>query len=249
MKTPLGAKRGAAPDPKPGMRINQRLAKEGYATRRGADELIEKGLVFVNGKKAALGDRVLEGDRVEVKGAAARAKYAYFAFHKPAGMDTHDEGPATKNVLASLPPELRALKLFPVGRLDKESHGLLILTNDGRITDRLLNPEHEHEKAYEVTTARPLRASFKDAMGGGVNIEGYETRPAKVEILGERKFRITLTEGKKHQIRRMVAALHNEVEDLKRTRVMNVMLGGLPSGKARAIEGAERDAFLESLGL
>ena len=101
--------RRAAPDPKPGMRINQRLAKEGYATRRGADDLIIRGVVFINGRKAALGDRVLESDRVEVKGAAANAKYAYAAFHKPAGMDTHDEGPVTKNVLASLPPEFRAL--------------------------------------------------------------------------------------------------------------------------------------------
>lgn len=231
------------------MRINQRLAHEGYATRRGADELIEKGLVYIRGRRAKLGDRVLPSDTIEVRGAARNDKYVYVAFHKPSGMDTHDEGAATHNVAAALPKELQKLGLFPVGRLDKESRGLMILTNDGRITDRLLNPDHAHEKTYEVRTRLPLRASFKGAMESGVDIEGYMTKPAKVDILGEKTFRITITEGKKHQIRRMVAALFNEVEDLKRTRVMTIMLGGLPSGRARLIEGKEREAFLSALGL
>jgi 23S rRNA pseudouridine2604 synthase len=173
MKTPLGK------------RINQRLAHEGYATRRGADELIEDGLVFVNGRKAKIGDRVLDTDIIEVKGVRSKA-YSYVAFNKPVGMDIHDEDAAlagTKGISASLPPEFRKLGLFPVGRLDKESRGLVILSNDGRITDRLLNPDRAHEKAYEVTTLKPLRESFKQAMETGVNIEGYETKPALVDIL------------------------------------------------------------------
>lgn len=230
------------------MRINQYLALKGHATRRGADELIEKGFVFINNVKAKLGDRVAEKDVVEVRIKRPRA-YVYLAFNKPKGMDTHKEVTGSDNIIDSLPSDLKRLKLFPIGRLDKNSRGLILLTNDGRVTDRLLNPEYEHEKVYEVMTKKPLRESFKEKMENGVDIEGYLTKPAQVTILSENRFRITLTEGKPHQVRRMVVALFNEVTDLKRTRIMNIAIEPLKPGAYRRLSGKELELFLTSLGL
>jgi len=230
------------------MRLNQYLAHKGHATRRGADELIEKGVVYVNGTKARLGDKVNEKDTVEVRVKRPRS-YVYLAFHKPKGMDTHKEPTGTTDVISSLPSDLKRLKLFPVGRLDKNSRGLILLTNDGRVTDRLLNPEHEHEKVYEVMTKKPLRESAKEKLEQGVVIEGYRTKPAKVTILSENRFRIALTEGKSHQVRRMVVALFNEVADLKRTRIGNIAIEPLKPGEYRRLSGKELETFLDSLGL
>ncbi len=231
------------------MRLNKYLAQKGYATRREADTLIEKRKVYVNGTVAQLGDKVLATDTVEVRGSAKQKTYVYLAFNKPRGMDTHREATGTENVLDTLPSDLKRLGLFPIGRLDKESRGLLILTNDGRITDRLLNPKHDHQKVYEVRTKRPLRATTKERLEAGVDIEGYTTKPARVEILGENRFRIALTEGKSHQVRRMVVALFNEVSDLRRTSIMGIRLGSLKEGTYRRIEGKELEKFLSDLGL
>ena len=140
-------------------------------------------------------------------------------------------------------------EIFPLGRLDKDSHGLMLLTNDGRVTDRLLNPEYAHDKEYIVSVKEKLRSNFKEKTEAGVDIEGYLTKKCKIEILNDFKFKITLTEGKKHQIRRMCVALHNEVQDLKRTRIMNIELGKLPAGSHRAIGGEELKTFLKRLGL
>ncbi len=231
------------------MRINKYLAQKGIATRRDADTLIAKRVVLINGEVAQIGDKVKETDTVELRKNVRPVAFAYIAYNKPVGMDTHREDTGTDNILDSLPSDLRRMKLFPVGRLDKASRGLIILTNDGRVTDRLLNPQHVHEKTYEVRTKDALRESFKENMERGVDIEGYETRPAVVKILGENRFRITITEGKSHQIRRMVVALHNEVADLKRTRIMNIELGTLATAGWRPIEGAELSEFLHALGL
>lgn len=232
------------------VRINKYLADQGHATRRGADELIEKGRVFVNGVPARLGDKVTVDDKVEVRFGRRSKKrvYAYYAYNKPRGVITHSPADDEVDIRESL-PELADLGLFPVGRLDKDSHGLIILTNDGRITDRLLSPDREHDKEYVVQTKLPLRQSFKANMERGVVIEGIDTKPAKVRIMGEKVASITLTEGKKHQVRRMVVALHNEVADLKRIRIMNIRIGSLKAGQARPIEGTELEEFLQSLGL
>ncbi len=232
------------------MRINKYLASKGVATRREADTLIEGGRVFINGRLATLGDKVMETDEVEVRGKDKKAATrVYYAYHKPRSIVTHSavENEEDISMLIEDEPELKGL--FPVGRLDKDSSGLLILTNDGRITDRLLNPNRAHEKEYVVRTSRPLRANFKEHMEKGVRIEDDMTKPAKVQIMGERTFSIILTEGKRHQIRRMVVAMHNDVETLKRVRVMNIMLGKLPPGAVRKIEGKELETFLKSLGL
>lgn len=232
------------------MRINQYLAQQGHSTRRGADELIKKGVVFINGRKAKLGDQVGANDPVEVRRGGIKAPAsAYFAYHKPTGLITLAQTREETDIVKSLPKELQKLKLFPLGRLDKESSGLILLTNDGRVTDRLLNPKYDHEKTYEVKTKLPLRSSFKAKMEGGVDIEGYRTKPAKVQILGEKRFRIAITEGKTHQIRRMVVALFNEVVELKRLSVMNIKLGNLPKGSYRPIRDSELSDFLTSIGL
>lgn len=232
------------------MRLNKYLARKGIATRRDADVLIEKGRVLVNGKKAQVGMKVSETDSVEVgKSGRSVKKLFYIAYHKPRGVITHSPQEGEDDIVSTLPRELRTMGLFPVGRLDKDSYGLIILTNDGRITDRLLNPSAAHDKEYLVKTKLPLRDSFRTHMEAGVDIEGYQTKPAKVRITGEKSFAITLTEGKKHQIRRMVVAMHNEVVDLKRTRILNIRLGTLKGGQARSIDGEELQAFLESIGL
>lgn len=213
------------------MRINKYLALKKISTRRGADELIKEKKVFINGKLAVLGSKVNETDKVEVKGVEQK-EYKYFAYNKPIGIETDS------------PKE----GLFPLGRLDKASHGLLILTNDGRITDQLLNPKYFHEKEYVVKTLNKLRSNFKQKMEAGVNIEGYITKPCKVQILNDSTFRVTLTEGKKHQIRRMCSNLFQEVADLKRERIMNIKLGKLQLNAMREIKGEELVTFLKSIG-
>lgn len=231
------------------MRINKYLALKNYATRRGADELIAKKVVKINGIIAVLGDKVLEGDTVEVKESKNKKEFLYYAFHKTKGIISHSPEGDETDVRESMGPELRAQGVFPIGRLDKDSHGLMILTNDGRITDRLLNPKFDHEKEYEVETRDRLRDSFEKHMSGGVEIEGYKTKPAIVKRMDDTHFRIVLREGKKHQIRRMVVALHNQVKDLKRIRIMHIPLGNIPKGKYRQIKGKELEAFLIDLGV
>ena len=239
-KSPLGAAKPVFP-----MRINKYLAHKGYATRAGADALIAAKKVLINGEPAVLGAKVTENDTVEVRSSGKPASYLYYAYHKPRGVITHSPKPGEREAKEDVPVK----GVFPVGRLDKDSYGLLILTNDGRITDRLLNPDYAHDKEYVVKVRKPLANNWKTRMERGVFIEDYTTKECEVKILDERTFAITLTEGKKHQIRRMCAALGNDVEDLKRVRVMNVELGDLKSGEYRRIEGEELKTFLGSLGL
>ena len=235
-----------APEDDYPMRINKYLAREGISTRRGADELIARGKVFINGRAAVLGDKVQKSDRVELRDKSAPKKYVYFAYNKPVGVITHSPQMGEKDIKQSvaLPKDV-----FPVGRLDKDSSGLIILTNDGRVTDRLLNPARDHDKEYRVRVAEPLRESFKKTMEGGVNIEGYLTAPCTVRKTGPKSFTITLTEGKKHQIRRMVAAVHNQVVELERMRILNIRLENLAPGAWRPIEGEELKTFLARIGM
>jgi|SRR3990167_2417117 len=223
-------------NPKFPMRINRYLAWQKHSTRRGGDELVQKKQVLINGRFAELGDKVNEKDVVEVLKSKKPKSYLYFAYNKPAGETTDT-------------PIFLNKDIFPLGRLDKDSHGLMLLTNDGRVTDRLLNPEYAHEKEYIVVIKEKLRPNFKQKMEAGVDIEGYKTKKCKVEILNNFTFKIALTEGKKHQIRRMCVALRNEVKDLKRTRILNIELGNLPAGSHRAIGGEELNMFLKNLGL
>ncbi len=226
------------------MRINKYLAWKKYTTRRGADELIEKKHVFINGTQAQLGDKVQETDRIEVLHNKKAKPLVYFSYNKPIGIVTHSTQASEQDIRYAV----QLKEVFPIGRLDKDSHGLIILTNDGRITDKLLNPDYIHEKEYLVTVKSKLRPNFKEKMEGGVDIEGYLTKPCKIQIVNDFTFRITLTEGKKHQIRRMCAALFNEVEDIERVRIMNITIGNLAAGIHRKIIGKELELFLKNLG-
>jgi 23S rRNA pseudouridine2604 synthase len=227
------------------MRINKYLALKGHSTRRDADILIQKGQVFINNTLAVLGDKVTETDVVDVRFRGKPKQYRYIAYNKPRGIITHSANSTNDDIADIFPVK----DVFPVGRLDKDSYGLIILTNDGRITERLLGPSQVHEKEYVVTTHENLRGSFKEKMERGVQIEKEKTKKCRVTIVNDKTFKIILTEGKKHQIRRMCVALFQSVKELKRTRIMNIMLGTLQPGAYREIVGEELDVFLKSLGL
>jgi len=226
------------------MRINKYLAQQKICSRREADDLILQKKVKINGRVAVLGDKVLENDKVEVVN--FKKRLFYLAFNKPKGVITHSPQMGEK--------EIRDLinfkNMFPVGRLDKSSSGLIILTNDGRLTDRLLNPEYEHEKEYIVKTDKNVDGLFLKKMEEGVKLEdGYVTKRCIAAKLSQNRFSVILTEGKKHQIRRMCEALKRKVLHLERRRIMNINLGNLQPGDFREIKGAELVKFLTSLGL
>lgn len=230
------------------MRINRYLALRGLATRRGADALIAAGSVLLNGRKAELGDRVASAaDRVEVAKDRKRAKkgYSYVAYCKPRGIITHSPQAGEK----SIGDVSGFAGLFPLGRLDKASEGLIILTDDGRVTERLLHPRFAHEKEYVVTVREKIPAQAKTILERGVESDGEVLTAKKVEAVGPHTLRITLTEGKKHQIRRMLDVLRLTVEKLVRIRIMGVHLGSLKAGQARVLKGSARASFLKSLNL
>lgn len=228
------------------MRINKYLAHKGYSTRTGADEMIKKHMVSINGRVAVLGDKVTEKDVIEVKKSKRPEKYVYLAYNKPKGMvSTNPQGDEK-----AISGEVKyRVKVFPVGRLDKDSYGLIILSNDGRITDRLLNPDRAHEKQYIVQVDQKTSPAFLKHMSEGVTLGDEQTRPAKVKKIKEDSFEITLTEGKNRQIRRMTEKLGRTVIDLKRVRIQNIMLGQIKPGTYREILDDELHTFLLSLGL
>lgn len=229
------------------IRINKYLALNNFSTRVGGDELIKKGLVSINGRKAVLGDKVNEGDEIVVKTKNSKKEYVYYAYNKDVNVSTNPDA-ASKDILqvTRFP-----VKVFPVGRLDKDSHGLIIVTNDGRVTDRLLSPKYVHEKEYTVKVDKPFSDTFLTMMGNGVHFDGFISKKCKVWRMGKSKdvFHIVLTEGKKRQIRRMCEALHHNVINLKRIRVMNIELDKISLGGFREIKGKELETFLKSLNL
>jgi pseudouridine synthase len=229
------------------IRINKYLAQNNYSTRVGGDELIKKGLVFINGRKAVLGDKIYEGDEVVVKNKGVKKEYVYYAYNKNIGVSTNPEV-GVKDILKVTKFET---KVFPVGRLDKDSHGLILMTNDGRVTDRLLSPKYVHEKEYIVKVEPAFTDKFIELMGNGVHFDGFISKKCKVWRDGKKKdtFYIILTEGKKRQIRRMCEALHHKVIDLKRIRIMNIKLDKIPLGGYREIKGEKLDILLKSLQL
>lgn len=230
------------------MRVNRYLALKGYSSRREADALISKGIVTINGKKASLGDKVSESDVVEVDKTKKKGfkNYIYLAYNKSRGIVTHspEEGQKDIRQAARLTQDI-----FPVGRLDRDSEGLILLTNDGRMTDKLLNPEREHEKEYVVRVNKPITNIFVKVMQQGVELEDFKTKPCIVKKKDDFTFHITLTEGKKHQIRRMCAAMGWSVASLRRVRIMNIHLGALPKGQKRILSGQELTKLLSDLGI
>lgn len=220
-------------------RLNKFLSERGVCSRRKADALIEAGKVRVNDKIASLGLLVSEEDEISVQGrvvTSRRPAKVYLAFHKPVGIMTSVD-PKAKDTIRSY------LKLdehiFSVGRLDVASSGLLILTNDGDLAERITHPRFDHEKEYIVTVDRPIRKDDLRTMAEGMVILGSRTKLAEVKKIGENRFVMILTEGRNRQIRRMCEAFGYEVKALRRTRVMNIELGDLPSGKTRLLTQKE----------
>ncbi|MDO7908689.1 23S rRNA pseudouridine(2604) synthase RluF [Paenibacillus sp. JX-17] len=221
------------------MRINKFISETGFCSRREADRLVDSGRVTINGEKAVLGSQAEEGDDVRVDGkpVAAKRKHVYIALHKPVGITSTTEQHIQGNIVDFVGhPE----RIFPIGRLDKDSEGLILLTNDGDIVNKILRAEGKHEKEYIVTVDRPITPSFVQGMSSGVKILGERTLPCKVTRMSERVFRIILTEGKNRQIRRMCAAFGYEVRQLKRIRIMNIQLGSLKNGAWRDLTPEEK---------
>lgn len=226
------------------MRINKYMALKQYATRREADELIANGIVFINGKQAILGDQVNQKDKVEVKATTPKEGYVYYAYNKPLGIVTSLPNSSEKSILdvTTFPT-----KVFPLGRLDKESTGLIIMTNDGRITDKLLNPKNIHEKEYLVEVDKPIEHNFLVNLINGIRLGEYVTKKAKARRIDKYTFEIIITEGKNRQIRRMCASFGYDVINLTRIRIMNILLGKLKQGEYREIKGEELKEFLDKL--
>ena len=231
------------------MRLNKYLAHTGVASRREADELIAAGKVQLNGDKALMGQKVEEGDKVSVLG-KTKAK-SYYAYYKGRGVITHSPSAGEVDIATKLANDYGITHVAPIGRLDKDSEGLMILSNDGRITGPMLDPDSAKEKEYDVQVDKPISGMFKKAMEAGVDIEGYRTKPATISAnpKNDKRFTIVITEGKKHQIRRMCAALGYQIQSLKRVRIMNIEVGKLKPNQYRKIAGSELDQFLKALNL
>ncbi|MFH0851329.1 MAG: pseudouridine synthase [Candidatus Peregrinibacteria bacterium] len=247
-------------------RLQKILSARGIASRRKAEEYITQGLVKVNGVSAILGQKAdPEVDSIEVDGKVleARREMLYFVMHKPKGVvTTNTEGnrgmKGNKGLGASdlsaasvrdlLPRELQG-KVFPIGRLDKDSEGLLLLTNDGVLAYRLTHPKFDHEKEYAVTVEQPIMEGALEKMRNGMMIKGEKTKPAIVRKTGAKTFVIALTEGRNRQIRRMCQKVGNPVVILKRVRIMTLQDARLKPGDVRPLTASEKIQLLASIGL
>jgi 23S rRNA pseudouridine2604 synthase len=226
-------------------RINKYLSEAGFCSRREADKLIDQGRVTINGEVPEMGTKVAPGDIVRVNGKTIinkDEKPVYIAFNKPVGIVcTTDSGVEKDNIIDFINYPKR---IFPIGRLDKGSEGLIFLTNDGDIVNKILRASNNHEKEYVVTVNKPISSTFIDRMGMGISILDTVTKKCEVERLGNYDFRIVLTQGLNRQIRRMCEALDYEVTSLKRVRIMNVLLD-IPVGEWRDITENELNTINE----
>jgi 23S rRNA pseudouridine2604 synthase len=228
------------------MRINKYISESGTTSRRGADKLISEGRVTINGKIAAIGSQVEPGDDVRVSGNPVRVarNYVYIALNKPVGITSTTERHIKGNIIDLVNHPLR---IFHIGRLDKDSDGLILLTNDGDIVNEILRAEHKHEKEYIVTVDKPITPEFLKRMAGGVEILDTKTLPCEVVQLSKYVFQIILTQGLNRQIRRMCASLGYNVVRLQRTRIMNIHLGNLAIGQWRDLSKKERNQLFQDL--
>ncbi|MBQ6815141.1 MAG: pseudouridine synthase [Lachnospiraceae bacterium] len=227
-----------------GVRLNKYLSDGGFCSRREADRLIEAGKVFIDGKVAVMGQKVLEGQKVTVGSADAKKQITrqeelvLIALNKPVGIECTTDKSNPDNIVDFVDYKSR---IFPVGRLDKNSEGLILLTNDGALSDKMMRGANYHEKEYVVTVDKPFDNSFIKKMGAGVPIKDEEhgidtvTRKCHVEKISDNKFKIILTQGINRQIRRMCGYFGYNVIKLKRVRIMNIKLDKLPVGKWRMV--------------
>lgn len=223
-------------------RLNKYISESGFCSRREADKLIEADRVMINDKIPELGTKVMPGDVVKVDGkvivatAKDKSDRVYIAYNKPIGITCTTEHHVKGNIIDAIRHKER---IFPIGRLDKPSEGLIFLTSDGDIVNKILRAENAHEKEYVVTVDKPLSGRFAMRMERGVPILGTVTKPCKVKIQSKFVFKIVLTQGLNRQIRRMCEFLGYEVKKLKRTRIMNVDLAGLKVGQWRDLTEKE----------
>jgi 23S rRNA pseudouridine2604 synthase len=225
------------------MRLNKYISETGVCSRREADKWIAAGRVTCNGLNAALGTQVAEGDEVRIDGEpiGVKKKQIYIALNKPVGIICTTETNIKDNIIEHVGyPE----RIFPVGRLDRDSEGLILLTNNGDIVNEILRSENNHEKEYVVTVNRPITDLSLSMMANGVKIMGEKTKPAKIARINPQSFRIILTQGLNRQIRRMCSALGYKAERLQRVRIMNIRLGDLSPGQWRHLTAAELEALL-----
>ncbi|HEX9979417.1 MAG TPA: 23S rRNA pseudouridine(2604) synthase RluF [Flavobacterium sp.] len=219
-------------------RINKFIGETGYCSRREADKLVEEGRVSINGKAAEMGSKVGPDDEVRIDGKLIRektGKFVYLAFNKPVGIECTTNPDVADNIIDYINYKER---IFPIGRLDKASEGLIFLTNDGDIVNKILRARNNHEKEYTVTVNKPITDRFIERMGNGIPILDTITRKCKVEQISKYVFKITLTQGLNRQIRRMCEYLGYEVTSLKRIRIINISLD-IPLGRYRELTPAE----------
>lgn len=223
-------------------RLNKYLSDTGVCSRREADKLIEQKRVTINGKLPELGTKVKQGDTVKLDGkivggvAEDKSDRIYIAYHKPVGITCTTERHVKGNIIDAVGHKER---IFPIGRLDKPSEGLILLTSDGDIVNKVLRAENAHDKEYIVTVNQPISERFLKKMAKGVPILGTVTKPCQVSARGRFQFSIILTQGLNRQIRRMCEFLGYEVTKLKRTRIMHIQLGKLPPGQWRNLTRQE----------
>lgn len=229
-------------------RLNKFISESGLCSRREADRYIEKGTVFINGKRAKVGDQVFAGDKVMVNGHNIEPKeesnFILLAFNKPVGITSTTEGSVRDNIVDYVNHSER---IFPIGRLDKDSSGLIFLTNNGDIVNKILRAGNKHEKEYVVTVNKPITEDFIFEMSNGVPILGVNTRKCKVRQISAFVFNIILIQGLNRQIRRMCEHFGYEVTKLERTRIMNINLKGIPTGEFRELTEDEMKSITKSV--
>jgi 23S rRNA pseudouridine2605 synthase/23S rRNA pseudouridine2604 synthase len=233
------------------MRLQKYLSQSGLASRRKAEEYIEKGLVRVNGVKVKkLGSKIdpaIDKVTVEDRVIEERNRMIYIIIHKPREVVTTNPQSGEIDVLQLVKGV--GERIFPIGRLDKDSSGLLILTNDGALANRLMHPRYEHEKEYLITTVQEVSEGALDRLRQGVMVLGQKTLPPKIKRISSHRFQIILKEGKNRQIRRMFEKIGVKVDRLKRVRIENVRLGELAPGQWRYLNESEKNKLLQRVGI
>lgn len=230
-----------------GIQLNKYISSSGFCSRREADRYIEEARVTINEEVAMLAARVQPGDVVAVDSEiikVSRKQSLYIACNKPKGITSTTDPNDRSNIIYYINHPKR---IFPIGRLDKDSEGLILLTNDGDIVNKILRADNEHEKEYIVSVNKPVTSEFLKSMSGGLPILGTKTKPCIVKQTGTKSFKIILIQGLNRQIRRMCEYLSYEVISLKRIRIMNITIGNLPVGKWRNLSPVETDAMNASL--
>lgn len=231
-----------------GIRLNKYISDTGICSRREADRLIEDGRVKVNGKVAGMGMRVSDEDFIAVGNRPLKARPApvYLAYNKPVGIISTTDPDVPENIVSAV--NYRGGRIFPIGRLDKPSEGLILLTNDGDIVNKILRAGNANDKEYLVSVHKPVDAEFVRRMSSGIPILGTVTKPCEVRQLSPTSFNIILTQGLNRQIRRMTEYLGYKVTSLKRVRIMNISLSGLKAGQWRLLNKKELDIIDKLLG-